>query len=149
MDIQPKKEPFIPLHAILETSPVDKHFFLQKEDIPRWIYAKGAKHELRRRRDGSTYYFSEGAVAFPDSLDKPSRTMLTSEGKVSRSSHAVQDPTSGRLRLLTPVECERLNGFPDNWTATGMPERMRYFTMGNALVVPLVTRISRTVLDML
>lgn len=149
VDIQPRKEPFIPLHAILETGPADEHFFLQKEDMPRWIYAKGAKHELRRRQDGSTYYFSEGAVAFPEPLDKPSRTMLTSEGKVGRSSHAVQDPASGRLRLLTPVECERLNGFPDNWTATGMPERMRYFTMGNALVVPLITRISRTVLDML
>ena len=53
----------------------------------------------------------------------------------------VQDLTTGRLRVLTPEECERLNGFPDGWTNTGMPERMRYFCMGNALVVPLVTKI--------
>ena len=30
--------------------------------------------------------------------------------------------------MLTPIECERLNGFPDDWTA-GMPERLRYFTI--------------------
>lgn len=148
VDVQPKTEPFIPLRAILETGPVDEHFFLREEDMPRWLYAKGAKHEPRRRRDGSAYYFSEGAVAFPEPLGKPSRTMLTSEGQVGRSSHVVQDPSSGRLRLLTPVECERLNGFPDNWTDTGMPERMRYFTMGNSLVVPLITVIGQALLDM-
>lgn len=149
VDVQPKAEPFIPLRAILETGPVDEHFFLREEDMPRWLYAKGTKHEPRRRRDGSTYYFSEGAVTFPEPLGKPSRTMLTSEGQVGRSSHVVQDPASGRLRLLTPIECERLNGFPDNWTNTGMPERMRYFIMGNALVVPLVMRISKSLLDAL
>lgn len=147
VDVRPRIESFIPLRAILETGPVDEHFFLREEDMPRWRYAKGAKHEPRRRRDGRTYYFSEGAVAFPEPLDKPSRTMLTSEGQVGRSSHAVQDPSTGRLRLLTPVECERLNGFPDNWTATGMPERMRYFVMGNALVVPLVTRTGISLVD--
>ena len=49
-----------------------------------------------------------------------------------------QDPETGRLRLLTPVECERLDGFPDNWTNTGMPQNFRYFCMGNALVVGLI-----------
>lgn len=146
VDVCPKFEPFIPLRDILETGPVDEHFFLRKDDMSQWVYAKGAKQELRRRRDGSTYYFSEGTVAFPEPLDKPSRTMLTSEGQISRSSHAVKDLTSGRLRLLTPVECERLNGFPDNWTNIDMPERMRYFTMGNSLVVPLITRIGTQIL---
>ena len=143
IDVFPRVEEFIPLKDILETGAVDKHFFLRAEDMAQWFYAKGAKQELRHRRDGgSTYYFSEGSIAFPDSLGKPSRTMLTSEGQINRSAHAVEDPTSGRLRFLTPIECERLNGFPDNWTNTGMPERMRYFVMGNALVVPLVTRIA-------
>lgn len=149
VDVYPQCEPFIPLGAILEKGPVDERFFLRNKDITRWIYAKGAKHELRHRRDGSKYYFSEGAVAFPEPLDKPSRTILTSESQIGRTSHVVQDPYSGRLRSLTPIECERLNGFPDDWTATGMPEKMRYFTMGNALVVPLVTRIGRSLLDVL
>lgn len=125
---------------------MSEHYFLRDEDMPRWVYAKGAKHEKRHRRDGSQYYFSEGSVPFPEPLDKPSRTTLTSESQVGRTSHVVQDQATGRLRVLTPVECERLNGFPDGWTDTGMPDRMRYFCMGNALVVPLVTRIASTLL---
>ena len=142
VDVVPEMITPIPIKVILEQVPVDEHYFLRDEDMPRWIYAKGAKREKRHRRDGSQYYFSEGCVQFPDSWDKPSRTMLTSESQVGRTSHVVRDQMTGRLRVLTPTECERLNGFPDDWTDTGMPERMRYFCMGNALVVPLVTRIA-------
>ena len=100
--------------------------------------------ETRHRRNGSTYFFSEGSMAFPDRSDLPARTMLTSEGSVSRSTHVVADPRTQHLRTLTPIECERLNGFPDDWTA-GMPERLRYFTMGNALVVPLVKAMGKRI----
>ena len=68
--------------------------------------------------------------------------MLTSESSISRSSHVVVDKTTNRLRTLVPEECERLNGFPDGWTAM-IEEKYRYFTMGNALVVPIVTRIGK------
>lgn len=146
VEVIPKYEAFIPLRNILERGPIDEHFFLNEKDMSRWIYAKGAKHEQRRRRDGSVYWFNEGAVGFPDSLEKPSRTMLTSETQVGRTSHVVTDLQTERLRVLTPIECERLNGFPDNWTDTGMPEKMRYFCMGNALVVSMVTRICNNLL---
>lgn len=146
VDVAPQRITPTPIKDILEQVPVDEHYFLRDEDMPQWIYAKGAKREKRKKRDGSQYYFSEGSVAFPEPLDKPSRTMLTSESQVGRTSHVVQGQATGRLRVLTPVECERLNGFPDGWTDTGMPERMRYFCMGNALVVPLVTRIASALL---
>ena len=149
VDVHPRKEAAIPISAIRENNSVDEHFFVREEDMQKWIYAKGAKHELRRKRDGSEYYFSEGVVRFPDPLDTPSRTMLTSESEVGRSSHVIEDYMTGRLRTLTPVECERLNGFPDNWTKTGMPEKMRYFCMGNALVVPIVTRIGKALIEAL
>lgn len=148
VEVVPEEETFIPIKRILEAGRIDERFFLREQDMPRWTYAKGAKYEQRHRRDGSTYYFSEGAVQFPEPLEKPSRTMLTSESTVGRSSHVVQDAMTGRLRVLTPVECERLNGFPDDWTDTGMPERMRYFVMGNALVVPLVTRIGKVLSEL-
>ena len=145
IDVEPQWIIPTPLRDVLERTPVDEHYFLRDKDMPQWIYAKGAKHEKRHRRDGSSYYFSEGSVQFPEALEKPSRTMLTSESQVGRSTHVVRDQTTGHLRVLTPIECERLNGFPDGWTNTGMPERMRYFCMGNALVVPLVTRIARVI----
>lgn len=147
VDVIPQQIRPTPLGDVLDQAPVDAHYFLREEDMPRWLYAKGAKHEKRRRKDGSQYEFSEGRVQFPDALARPSRTMLTSESQVGRTSHVVQDRVTGRLRVLTPTECERLNGFPDGWTDTGMPERMRYFCMGNALVVPLITRIAQALVE--
>lgn len=128
----------ITLRDILEKDVAEEYY---KVDIDKWRYMKGSKHELRTRADGSTYYYSEGAIPFPDILDRPGRTMLTSEGTANRSSHLVEDPQTGRMRVLTPVECERLNGFPDGWTDTGMSQRQRYFTMGNALVVQLIEKM--------
>ena len=61
----------------------------------------------------------------------------------------IEDAATGRLRLLTPIECERLNGFDDNWTNTVMPEKSRYFTMGNALVVPIVEKIGQRLLEII
>ena len=90
--------------------------------------------------------FQGKVFTFPDSWDKPGRTMLTSESTLNRSTHVVSDPGTGRLRLLTPIEAERLQGFEDDWTKSGMPDRMRYFCMGNALVVPMITRMGK-VLD--
>ena len=149
VDVTPMYEAPIPIKDILEKKGVEERFFLRDEDMPRWIYAKGAKKELRHKRDGSEYYFSEGAVQFPEQLDRPARTILTSESSVGRSSHVVTDLSLGRLRTLTPLECERLNGFPDSWTNTGMPEKMRYFCMGNALVVKIVQRIAEQIIKML
>lgn len=76
-----------------------------------------------------------------DDLDLPGRTMLTSEATTNRSTHIILDPTLNELRYITPIEAERMQMFPDNWTNTGMPERRRYFMMGNALV----TGISRAI----
>ena len=114
--------------------------------MAKWAYLKGAKKIERVAANGHAYVFSEGPIAFPDFWRKPSRTMLTSESTLNRSTHVVTDPGTGQLRILTPVEAERLQGFDDNWTDSGMPERMRYFCMGNALVVPMITRIGK-VLD--
>ena len=97
----------------------------------------------RKSANGHEYIFSEGTIAFPDPWDRPGRTMLTSESTLNRSTHVVSDPGTGRLRILTPVEAERLQGFDDEWTNSGMPDRMRYFCMGNALVVPMITRMGK------
>lgn len=120
-------------------------FFIPEQQLPRWRFLKGAKREARTvARNGFQYFYSEGALPFPDPLDQPSRTILTGEGgsSPSRFKHVVATE-SGRFRRLTPVELERLNGFPDGWTDTGMSDGRRAFCMGNALVVGLVHRIAR------
>ena len=135
----------IVLGNILQRNVDEKHY-IPGDKMAKWTYLKGAKKIPRTSADGHEYTFSEGPIAFPDPWDRPGRTMLTSESTLNRSTHVVSDPGTGRLRLLTPVEAERLQGFDDEWTNTGMPDRMRYFCMGNALVVPMITRMGK-VLD--
>lgn len=83
-----------------------------------------------------------------DDLNLPARTMLTSEGSVNRSTHLLK--VHDKYRLLTPIEAERLQDFPDNWTAkkkladgsiADVSDKMRMFFMGNALVTEIVRKI--------
>lgn len=162
------------LGDILETEAVDEKYFVAKErlyytdtdvthsdetegDLPKesrqtWQYIKGAKKRLRTSVTGHKYVFTEGPVAMIDEWDKPARTMLTSESSFNRSTHIVRDKNTLGIRLLTPVEAERIQGFPDNWTKeclmsdeiVPMTEKMRYFCMGNALVVDLIKQMEKT-----
>ncbi len=136
------------LKSVRLTTPVDQHYFLDG-DLKKWQYLKGPKRINRIRPNGEPYVFSEGGMCFPDNLDLPSRTMLTSESSVNRSTHVIKDHVTGKLRLLTPIECEKLDGFPDDWTNTGMPEKFRYFVLGNALVVPLITCMGNRLLNII
>lgn len=139
--VEPVIEEATKLGEIIQSG-VEEKYFVTGEKLEKWEYLKGSKKIMRTSKAGHEYVFSEGAIAFPDPLDKPARTMLTSEGTTNRSSHIVKDPENGKYRIITPVEAERIQGFGDDWTAT-MPERMRYFCMGNALVVPMVTRMGK------
>jgi DNA (cytosine-5)-methyltransferase 1 len=55
---------------------------------------------------------------------------------------------ASNVRRLTPVECERLQGFPDNWTE-GQADSHRYKQMGNAVAVPVVEWIIQNICDTL
>ena len=146
-ELAPVEETPITLREIRHTEKIDPSFFLNG-NFEKWEFLKGAKKINRIRPNGEPYIFAEGGMCFPDNLDKPARTILTSESSTNRSSHVIEDAQTGRYRLLTQVECERVNGFPDNWTNTGMPAKFRYFTMGNALVVPIIKRIGDRILEL-
>lgn len=125
---------------------VPEEFFISDEELPKWQYEKGAKKIKRISKDGYEYIFSEGGMAFPDHLDKPSRTMITGEGGASpsRFKHVVKT-TSGKFRRLIPLELERLNMFPDNHTMhPKVSDGRRAFLMGNALVCGIVERIGKS-----
>ncbi|CAL8474844.1 protein of unknown function [Caballeronia sp. S22] len=128
--------------VVRKTGPVPTSFYFSDTDRVKWMAAKAAKKTLRVK-DGFEYEYSEGSMAFPDSLDRPSRTIITSEGGTTptRTKHVVAG-SSGRLRRLTPEELEELNGFPRGFTELPcVSDAMRAMLMGNALVVGLVTRI--------
>jgi len=64
---------------------------------------------------------------------------------LDRISHA-SVATESVVRRLTPVECERLQGFPDNWTE-GQSDSARYKQMGNAVAVPVVEWIMERLVE--
>lgn len=131
---------------IVDEAFVPEDFFIPEEDVKKWEYEKGAKKIERTSKEGFKYFFSEGGMAFPDSLDKPSRTIITGEGgpSASRFKHVISTP-SGRFRRLVPIELERLNMFPDNHTLhPAVSDGRRAFLMGNALVCGVVESIGKS-----
>jgi DNA (cytosine-5)-methyltransferase 1 len=135
--------------VLQESSEVSQEFTVPPNQIKDWEYLKGAKKIERTHKDsGTAYLYAEGAMAFPDLVSKPSRTILTAEGgkTPSRFKHIIK--TKYGYRRLTPVELERLNGFPDDWTKNYedggvVPDTKRAFFMGNALVVGLIELVGR------
>lgn len=137
----------IALRKIIDLNAGTK-YDLSDAQIAKFKYLRGSKKVPRKKPDGTEYFYSEGAMSEIDSLDLPGRTMLTSEGTVNRSTHIIKDPQTGNIRLLTPIECERLQQFPDNWTDT-MSDRKRRFMMGNALVCGITEKLGDVIFDII
>jgi DNA (cytosine-5)-methyltransferase 1 len=131
---------------IIDEEMVPEEFFIPENEVPKWEYEKGAKKINRTSKEGYDYVFSEGAMAFPDYFDRPSRTIITGEGgpSASRFKHVIRTE-SGRYRRLVPIELERLNMFPDNHTYhPEVSDGRRAFLMGNALVCGIVQEIGKS-----
>ena len=140
------------LGDILEPdSKIPSEYWIDESRLKEWKYLKGAKSIRRTHKSsGISYFYAEGKMAFPDLLTNPSRTILTAEGgnTPSRFKHIIK--TKKGYRRLTPIELERLNGFPDNWTKFNYREEIiadtkRAFFMGNALVVGLVEKVGKVI----
>ena len=132
----------------------EKFFINDPAKLEKLQYLRGPKRIERTSADGHTYIYSEGGMSPTDDLNLPGRTMLTSEGTVNRSTHFLH--VNERYRLITPVEAERLQDFPDNWTAlkklsdgtvTEVSDKMRMFFMGNALVTDIVRKIGEFIVE--
>ena len=126
---------------------------------------KGGTGHLTKE-DGTAYCLDTGnaqAIEFktygiiPES-DKPKgnwlprERVLESNNGLSRaiSTSQSQHPyytDKTRIRRLTPLECERLQGFPDNWTE-GQSDTQRYKQCGNAVSVPVIEAIVRKIYDL-
>lgn len=130
-------------------SQVPDEYWVEEKRLKDWKYLKGAKSiERTHKGSGATYNYAEGKMAFPDLLTNPSRTILTGEGGTtpSRFKHIIK--TKNGYRRLTPIELERLNGFPDDWSRLNsigkvVPDGKRAFFMGNALVIGLIEKVGK------
>jgi len=83
------------------------------------------------------------------SFDTQFGSNATTFEDMSPTLKASQQPpsvTGTSVRRLTPVECERLQGFPDDWTAE-QSDSQRYKQMGNAVAVPVVEWLIGNICD--
>jgi DNA (cytosine-5)-methyltransferase 1 len=148
----PKSVKFQTLGDVLQQdSEIADSFYVPPSQLQEWKYLKGAKSiERVHKGSGAQYKYSEGSMAFPDLLTNPSRTILTGEGGTSPSRFKHIIKTKNGYRRLTPVELERLNGFPDEWTQFNqfgeiVSDTKRAFFMGNALVVGLIEMVGKVI----
>ena len=89
-----------------------------------------------------------------DSLNYAQPTSKTRRGRVGKGIAQTLDTGvqqavyTDRLRRLTPIECERLQGFPDNWTE-GVSDSQRYKMLGNAVTVDVVQEIGSRLINVI
>ena len=140
---------------------IPNDFFVDQDDLKRWEEVKGASKKERigynretGRRD-FIYNFSVGKMSTFDALDRPIRTVITSEGgkTPSRTKHLINIPENMNsdyqpgMRRLTPLELERANCFPDKFTEhPKVSDNRRAFIMGNALVIGIVEKIRNSII---
>ena len=189
---------------------VDEKYYLNEQQIAKMEYLKWPK-KIQRERGGYKYTYSEGGIPFPDIVDRPSRTILTSEWHITRTTHIIQEvvdrdknnrwiradksyclsanPMSDRwqmavevpcgtqlwqsqnfwtsfgsqkaytlrasnpnwviesiqpprIRKLTPIECERLQTMPDNYTEW-VSDTQRYKMLWNWWTCDVIAHIFR------
>lgn len=131
--------------VVAGTQHVPASCFIEDEELQRWTYLKGAKCIPRVAKTGYEYNFTEGAMPFPDRLDRAARTIITSElgGAASRTRHVVRH-SDGRLRRLTAEELEATFQFPRGYTS-GLSDAQRSLLLGNAVMPGVIERIARLI----
>jgi len=138
--------------VLVDDADVPDEFWVDSKRIKDWEFLKGAKALDRvDKKTGFAYKYSEGSMAFPDYLDRASRTILTGEGGTSPSRFKHIIKTKKGYRRLVPVELERLSGFPDGWTlprnTDPISDSRRAFFIGNALVTGLIELVGRVIAE--
>jgi len=92
-----------------------------------------------------------------DSLNYSNPNSKTRRGRVGKGIAQTLDTgceqavIDSKIRRLTPIECERLQGFPDNWTKVGsegpISDTQRYKMCGNAVTVDVVKAVGERIKD--
>ena len=121
--------------------PIDDARELEKHQNGTGIGAEGAPAYTLDRQQAPAVVMTDEALAMRDREGKPGGgkgpLVSTTAFTLSTSNFHTISPNASVVRRLTPVDCERLQLFPDNWT-DGQADSNRYKQMGNAVAVPVV-----------
>ena len=102
--------------GITQSSGLDHHAVFSRQRVDKFSPSDVASTESARQHKDATDLIYQTAGAEPPQL----------------------------IRRLTPLECERLQGFPDGWTALpGTSDSARYKALGNSVAIPCVEFIMR------
>lgn len=140
----------------LGTVPKQQVFPLKKADRQHCVsQRKEAIYPTIRIKEATKTGYAIASVG--DSIDTSFPTSMMRRGRIGRQcSHTLTTKKchttltiDKKLRYITPLECERLQGFPDNWTQTGLSQKgitemsdtQRYKCLGNAVSVPVIKAI--------
>lgn len=115
-----------PLYKFLESNPPNDVFLIENE-IPK-MAGFGADYSFGG-------YYSDNKIY---------TTITHSYGRITGNSMKIL--RDGKLSILSPLECERLQGFPDNWTAILENSKYRYEKIGNAVSIPVIKAIFNEIL---
>jgi DNA-cytosine methyltransferase len=126
---------FTLLKDILESN-VNEKYYLTDEQLEKVKYMKGAKERILP--DGRIW--KEGAVPFPDSIDKNARCVTPSDGSLNRSTHVIYDGKG--YRKLTIRERARLQGLSEDFVFP-VSESKASLQLGNGVVVKAITEIAK------
>ena len=120
--------------------------------VATWRIPSNGAHELPREHDqartldtnGAWGWAAGGTLASYEVAHDPAAAALTCRAGMQHTSESNYVMHGARVRKLTPRECERLQGFPDDWTKIpGASPTARYEAIGNSVPVPVVEWIGR------
>jgi DNA (cytosine-5)-methyltransferase 1 len=94
-------------------------------------------HAYSIREDASANTFSATPVTVSNALTSLQPSVQSHHAQTFIAAPSV-------VRRLTPLECERLQGFPDNWTE-GQSDSQRYKQLGNAVTVNVAEWIAKRI----
>ena len=115
---------------------------------------------LATRKHSETDISTMPPIIKPTQLGQSTQTYAykngTIIGKVNQDAFTIRSSNPNgvnvnkSIRRLTPIECERLQGFPDNWTKTGkelgtISDSQRYKMCGNAVTVDVVEAVAKKI----
>ena len=107
----------------------------------------GGQHKRKDRPEGGLYVNETETALTVGTTDLTAVVGALHSGTPGRdASDAANGHIVAGVRRLTPTECERLQGFPDGWTA-GQSDSARYRQLGNAVAVPVARWIGQRIVE--
>jgi DNA (cytosine-5)-methyltransferase 1 len=99
--------------------------------------------ENRKAKEDHSWY---GRMVFPDDLDRPARTVMATQLRVSRETTVIP-ASSGGYRRLSVREASSVQAFPITYQWWGKSQSLRYKLVGNAVAPPVANAIARAILE--